>query len=126
MLFSYSNVLVFAAVGIAFILVTLSIGALIRPYAPSLNKLSSYECGEEPVGSAWMNFNIRFYIIALIFVIFDVEVAFMFPVVRIFKEWILEGRGVVALLEILVFVLILLVGFIYVWKKGDLNWVKKI
>lgn len=126
MLFNYSNVLIFAVVGVLFIAVTLFIGSLIRPNKPSAEKLMSYECGEEPVGSAWLNFNIRFYVTALVFVIFDVEIAFMFPVVRVFKDWVLKGQGGVALVEILVFVAILLVGFVYVWMTGGLEWFKKV
>ncbi|MBU0506987.1 MAG: NADH-quinone oxidoreductase subunit A [bacterium] len=126
MLFNYSNVLIFSLVGVGFILVTLLVGSLMRPKNPTPEKLSTYECGEEPIGSAWMNFNIRFYVIALVFVIFDVEVVFMFPVVRVFKEWVANGTGVVVLVEMFIFLLILIMGFIYVWAKGDLNWFKKI
>ena len=126
MLFNYSNVLIFAAVGIGFVFVTLFIGSLVRPTVPTLEKLSTYECGELPIGSAWMNFNIRFYVVALIFVVFDVEVAFMFPVARVFREWVAQGRGVTALIEVFSFVAILLVGFAYAWMKGDLDWVKKV
>ena len=82
-------------------------------------KLISYECGELPEGSAWVKFNIRFYIIALIFIIFDVEVIFMFPWAIVYKEF-----GLLGFVEMLLFVLVLLVGFFYVWKKGDLDWVK--
>ena len=126
MLFDYANVLIFTAVGVGFIFVTLFIGSLVRPQVPTLEKLASYECGEEAIGSAWMNFNIRFYVVALIFVVFDVEVAFMFPVARVFKEWVAQGHGVLALFEVFAFIAVLLVGFAYVWIKGDLNWVKKI
>jgi NADH-quinone oxidoreductase subunit A len=126
MLFDYANVLVFSAVGVGFIFTTLLIGSLVRPQVPTLEKLATYECGEEAIGSAWMNFNIRFYVVALVFVVFDVEVAFMFPVARVFKEWVANGQGVLALLEIFAFVAILLVGFAYAWIKGDLDWVKKI
>lgn len=126
MLFDYANVLIFTAVGVGFIFVTLFIGSLVRPQVPTLEKLSTYECGEEAIGSAWMNFNIRFYVVALVFVVFDVEVAFMFPVARVFKEWVANGQGVLALLEIFAFVAILLVGFAYAWIKGDLDWVKKV
>src|SRR3989339_936057 len=108
MLFNYSNVIIFALVGIGFIFVTLFIGSLLRPHNPNPEKLKTYECGEEPVGAAWMNFNIRFYVIALVFVIFDVEVALMFPVVRVFREWVAKGDGVIALIEVFVFILILL------------------
>lgn len=126
MLFDYANVLIFTAVGTGFIFITLFIGSLVRPQVPTLEKLATYECGEVAVGSAWMNFNIRFYVVALIFVVFDVEVAFMFPVARVFREWVSQGQGLLALFEIFVFVGILLVGFVYAWVKGDLDWVKKV
>ena len=83
------------------------------------DKLLSYECGELPEGSAWVKFNIRFYIIALIFIIFDVEVIFMFPWAVVFQD-----LGLLAFVEMMLFLIILLVGFAYVWVKGDLDWVK--
>ncbi|MDO8461273.1 MAG: NADH-quinone oxidoreductase subunit A [Deltaproteobacteria bacterium] len=126
MLFQFGNVLVFIALAVGFVFINLFIGQLIRPSVPSTMKGTSYECGEEPVGSAWLNFNIRFYIIALLFIIFDVEIAFMFPIGVVFKQWVAEGRGMIALAEILVFALILLFGLAYVWIKGDLEWVKKL
>ena len=76
------------------------------------DKLDNYECGEEPEGSAWVQFNIRFYVIALIFLIFDVEVVFLFPWAMVFKE-----MGMVAFVEMGIFLLILIVGLAYVWKK---------
>ena len=126
MLFNYANVLIFSAVGVGFIFVTLLLGSFLRPQIPTLEKLSTYECGEDPIGSAWMNFNIRFYVVALIFVVFDVEVAFMFPIATVFRDWIDQGQGVIAVLEIFAFLSILLIGFIYAWVKGDLDWVKKV
>lgn len=126
MLFNYANVVIFTLVGVGFIFVTLCLCSLIRPHVPMLEKLSTYECGEEAVGSAWMNFNIRFYVVALVFVVFDVEVALMFPVARIFREWIERGDGLIALIEIFAFIFILLVGFVYAWSKGDLDWMKKV
>lgn len=126
MLFDYGNVLVFALVGIGFVFTALLLGSVLRPSVPTPEKLSTYECGEMPIGSAWMNFNIRFYVVALIFVVFDVEVAFMFPIARIFKDWIENGKGGVALVEIFIFVAILLLGFVYAWVKGDLDWVKQV
>ena len=83
------------------------------------DKLLSYECGELPEGSAWVKFNIRFYIIALIFIIFDVEVIFMFPWAVVFQD-----LGLLAFIEMMLFLAILLVGFAYVWAKSDLDWVK--
>lgn len=126
MLFNYSNVLIFTLVGVGFVFATLLIGSLLRPHVPTLEKLSTYECGEDPVGSAWMNFNIRFYVVALVFVVFDVEVAFMFPVALVFKDLAKTGNAWLVILEIFAFIAILLVGFIYAWKKGDLDWVKGI
>lgn len=129
MLFNYANVLVFILIGVGFIFTTLFVGSFLRPQVPTLEKLSTYECGEKPVGSAWMNFNIRFYVVALVFVVFDVEVVFMFPIAKVFlsvvKDPAFGGAGLV-LGEIFVFVAILLVGFAYTWVKGDLDWVKKI
>ncbi len=126
MLFDFANVLIFLSVAAAFVFVSLFIGRLIRPQAPSPEKLATYECGEVPTAPAWVNFNIRFYMLALLFIIFDVEIAFMFPVGAVFRRWIREGSGALALAEIAVFVLILLLGLIYAWVKGDLEWVKKL
>ena len=77
------------------------------------------DCGEEPEGSAWLQFNIRFYVIALIFLIFDVEVIFLFPWAVVYKE-----MGLLAFIEMGIFLFILIIGLAYVWKKGDLDWVK--
>jgi NADH-quinone oxidoreductase subunit A len=84
-----------------------------------------YECGETPIHQAWFNFNPRFYIVALIFLIFDVEVAFTYPVAVVFKRWVEEGAGYVALFEIALFVGILAIGLAYIWVKGDLEWVRR-
>ncbi|MBM4245947.1 MAG: NADH-quinone oxidoreductase subunit A [Deltaproteobacteria bacterium] len=104
----------------------LGLGYLLRPANPERRKLSTYECGEPPSGSAWINFNIRFYLIALVFVIFDVEVAFVYPVTVAFREYVLQGRGLLVLGELFVFVGILFVGLIYVWAKQDLEWLKRV
>ena len=126
MLIDFANVLVFMVVGAAFVGVNLLIGSLLRPANPQARKLSTYECGEPSSGSAWVNFNIRFYIIALIFIIFEVEIAFVFPVATAFRSWVQGGRGIFAFTEILLFVGILFIGLIYAWAKGDLEWVKKV
>ncbi len=103
---------------------SLFLGSLIRPQHPNKLKETAYECGEEPVGSAWANFNVRFYVVALIFIIFDVESALMFPVAVVFKKFNEIGLGGTLLMSILTFVLILVAGIVYCWKKGDLDWVK--
>jgi NADH-quinone oxidoreductase subunit A len=126
MLFHHANILVFFVLGFAFVAILLGLGSLVRPSSPNPAKLSTYECGEPASGSAWINFNIRFYLIALVFLIFDVELAFMYPVAAVFKQWVADGRGLFALTEITIFVGILAVGLAYVWKKGDLDWMKRV
>jgi NADH-quinone oxidoreductase subunit A len=126
MYFQFSSVLVFLLLGAGLVLLMTGLSRLIRPHNPEPGKLATYECGEPPTGSAWINFNIRFYLVALIFVIFDVEVAFIYPVAVVFRDWVLKGNGLFALAEILVFVSILFVGLVYVWVKRDLEWLKKV
>jgi NADH-quinone oxidoreductase subunit A len=126
MLFSYATVLAFSAVAVGFILVSLLAGKLVRPSRDDGQKLDTYECGEEPVGSAWFNFNPRFYVIAIVFLVFDVEIALIFPVVTVFRRWAEQGLGLVAFVELVLFVGILFLGLLYVWKKGDLEWVRTV
>jgi NADH-quinone oxidoreductase subunit A len=97
---------------------------LLAPKKPSHMKSTPYECGEQPVGSAWSMFNVRFYVVGLIFIIFDVESVLMFPVATIFREMIDMGEGGYALLVFLSFISVLIEGIAYCWKKGDLDWVK--
>jgi NADH-quinone oxidoreductase subunit A len=97
---------------------------LLSPKKPSHLKSTPYECGELPVGSAWSAFNVRFYVVGLIFIIFDVESVLMFPVASIFREMNDLGHGGYALIVFLSFISILIEGIAYCWKKGDLDWVK--
>ena len=106
--------------GIVMVAIPLVISWLVAPSNKTKDKLDTYECGEEAEGSAWLQFNIRFYIIALIFLIFDVEVVFLFPWAVVFKE-----MGLIALIEMGIFLLILIAGLAYVWVKSDLDWVKR-
>jgi NADH-quinone oxidoreductase subunit A len=126
--FEFGAVIAFAVVAIGFAAVGLTAGKLLRPNFPEAAKATIYECGEKPIGTAWMNFNPRFYLIALVFVIFEVDIALTFPVVAVFKEWVATspGTGLVALVELLLFTLILVVGLVWVWVHGDLDWVKKL
>jgi NADH-quinone oxidoreductase subunit A len=124
MLFDFASVLVFTLLGAAFVWVNLLIGRLLRPSNPQLRKLSTYECGEPASGSAWVNFNVRFYFIALIFIIFEVEIAFIFPVAVVFRDWLQNDAGLFAFGAIAVFTIIVFLGLIYDWCKGDLEWVK--
>jgi len=124
--FDYANVLIFLALGLVLCGLMMGLGALLRPSNPERKKLTTYECGEEVSGDSWINFNIRFYLVAIIFVVFDVEVAFIYPVAAVFRDWVADGRGLFALAEIGIFVLVLAVGLVYVWSKGDLAWVKRV
>jgi NADH-quinone oxidoreductase subunit A len=92
---------------------------VLRPERLDEEKTTTYECGEEPVGSAWIQFNIRFYVFALIFIVFDVEAVFLLPWAVVFRE-----LGPLAYVEGLVFIGILAVALAYVWRKGDLAWVR--
>ena len=126
MLFDFANVLVFTALGLGFVGVNLLIGRLLRPSNPQARKLSTYECGEPAMGSAWVNFNIRFYLVALVFIIFEVEIAFLFPVAVVFRGLVESGEGMLAFIKAFIFVGILFLGLVYSWAKGDLDWVKKV
>ena len=119
MMLQFANVIVFLGVGILFLSVSLLLSSLLRPSKYSEEKLIPYECGENPVGSPWIQFNIRFYVFALIFIIFDVEAAFLLPWAVVFKK-----LGLFAFVEGLIFIAILAVGLAYVWAKGDLQWVR--
>ena len=122
------NVLVFTLFGIFFVVLTVSIlRRLLRPRVRSEDepgKLETYECGEPTIGSSWVRFDIRFYSLALIFLIFDVEVAVLYPWALVFKTLMNNGFGLFIFLEVMVFLCILMVGFIYCWAKGDLDWLK--
>jgi NADH-quinone oxidoreductase subunit A len=119
MLTEFGRVLIFFLVGAVFVGGGLITAWLIRPHRPYPSKLSTYECGETPLGDTRVRFNIRFYVVALLFLIFDVEVVFLFPWAVVYKN-----LGWFAFLEMVVFLAILFVGYAYVWCKGDLDWDK--
>ncbi len=126
MFFQFANVLVFVALAMGLVGLMTGLSWLLRPHNPEPGKMTTYECGEPPTGGAWINFNIRFYLVALVFVIFDVEVAFIAPVTVVFRNWVERGVGLYAYGEIAIFLLILFVGLVYVWAKGDLEWVMRV
>lgn len=125
MLFHFAAALVFALTGCLFLAVTLLLGKLLRPATPDAAKGMVYECGEKPLGGGWFNYNPRFYIVALAFLIFDVEVVFTYPVATVLRRWIATGEGLVALVEIGTFVLVLGFALAYVWARGDLEWLRE-
>ena len=106
-------------------LLLLGLGFFIRPKRTVIGKGAlPYECGEEPVGSPWVKFNIRFYVVAIIYIIFDVEMAAIFPVVVLYKEAVVSGTAALIFSEIFLFIGLLAVGLVYCWVRGDLEWVK--
>jgi len=118
----YAYVALFAAIGVAFIIATLVFSWFIRPSDPSPEKLSTYECAEEPVGPAHVQFRVGYYVFAMIFVIFDVETVFIYPWAVLLRSFARNGMGMFAFVEMVVFLGILLVGLGYAWRKGVLRW----
>lgn len=148
--------LMFTGIAIAFLMVPLLIGRLVRPKLPTPEKDAIYECGEPTIGTSYIQFDLRFYVVALLFIIFDVEVAFFFPWAMVFgtatqlktedlseaargalsEKMVGDGSVVTAdvasqiawigFFDILIFFGVLLVGFAYVWKRGDLDWVRAV
>ncbi len=151
---------VFTVIAASFLLITLLVGKLVRPNVPNPEKDAIYECGEPTIGSSWVQFDLRFYVVALLFVIFDVEVAFFFPWAAVFgkttrvadpsaslaqvqkplqeldSQLIVDQASLsatneaansfakIAFVDLLVFFGVVLVGFAYLWKRGDLDWVR--
>lgn len=125
----FGQVLLYIIGGIIFILISLFASRLLRPDRPNPQKLSTYESGEEPVTAAWTQFNIRFYIVALIFLLFEVEILFLFPWVTVFSDKTLlqETNGLwgwFSVIEVVIFIFILALGLAYAWVNGHLEWVK--
>lgn len=126
---SFGGILIYLIGGAIFIAGGLFASWVIRPKRPNQEKLSTYESGEEPLGSAWGQINIRFYVVALIFLLFEVEIVFLFPWAIVFgnKELIDATDGLwgwVALSEMFVFIFLLTLGLAYAWRKGYLEWQK--
>ena len=117
MLQEYFPILLFIVVGLAVGVVPVALGALLGPNRPDSEKLSPYECGFEAFEDARMRFDVRYYLVAILFILFDLEIAFLFP-------WavVLRHIGMFGFVAMLVFLAILVVGFIYEWKKGALDW----
>ena len=126
--FEFGAVLVFAIVAVGFALGGVTLSRLVGPKIPNPEKATIYECGERPVGVAWFNFNPRFYLVALVFVIFEVDIALTFPVVAVYRAWAAASPALawVAFFELFLFTAILVVGLAWVWANGDLEWVKSL
>jgi NADH-quinone oxidoreductase subunit A len=113
----YLPVLLFLAVASVLALALLGIGSILGPRRPGAEKLSPYECGFEAFEDARMRFDVRYYLVAILFIIFDLEIAFLFPWALVFDE-----LGTPAFVAMVVFLGILVIGFVYEWKKGALEW----
>ncbi|MEP2771551.1 MAG: NADH-quinone oxidoreductase subunit A [Fulvivirga sp.] len=127
----FGEVLIFLIAGLLFVLGGLITSWLIRPSRPNEEKLTTYESGEEPLGQAWVRFPIRFYLVAIIFLLFEVEIVFLFPWATVFgnAEMIQQTDGLwgwFSLVEMVIFVLILALGLAYAWVKGFLDWPKPV
>lgn len=127
------SIFMFAAFGVVFVMAALITGSLVRPQVPNPEKLATYECGEPAIGTSWVQFDLRFYIVALVFLIFDVEVALFYPWAVAFGSAAelaakngmdLFSIRAVALVDMLFFFGVLLVGFAYLWRFGYLDWVR--
>ncbi len=123
MLFHFGAVGAFLLVSIIFIFATLLVGRFARPSTYEPGKRLIYECGEPTIGPAWIRYNIRFYTIALVYLVFDVEVVFLFPVALVLREFTEMGLGALAFFEIVFFAAVLLVGLAYAWHHGSLDWI---
>lgn len=117
MLTEFGKVFIFILIAIVFVVAVIYFARLLRPHRPTHEKLLTYECGENPQGSPWIKFNIRFYVVALIFLIFDVEVVLLIPWALVYQDYGLMGFAVGA-----VFLILLGIGMAYEWGKGDLEW----
>ena len=113
----YFPIVLFIGIALAFGVVTLLISYVVQPKYPEAEKLSPYECGSEPFSDARMPFPVRYYIFAMLFVIFDIEVIFLYPWAVVFDK-----IGLVGLVEMLVFIGLFLMAYVYAWKKGALEW----
>ncbi len=119
MITEFGKIFIFILLAAIFVMVAILFSKFIRPNRPTKEKLMTYECGENPLGSPWIKFNIRFYVVALIFLIFDVEVVLLFPWAMAYKQY-----GIYGYLVGFTFLVILGIGMAYEWRKGDLEWAR--
>ncbi len=123
MYFEFAAVLVFMLLGALFLIGGLVFGWLVRPRKPSVEKSTIYECGEPTIGSPWIRYNSRFYTVALVYLLFDVEVVILVPAALVLREMAGAGAAWAALVGLLVFLAVLTLGLAYEWFYGNLNWI---
>lgn len=117
MINEYLPILIFMVVGVAFGVAPVVLGALLAPHKPDAEKYSPYECGFAPFEDSRLKFDVRYYLVAILFIIFDLEIAFLFPWAVTFKK-----MGMFGVVAMALFLFLLLIGFLYEWKKGALEW----
>ena len=124
MLLQFATVLIALLVSAGFVWGSLLAGRFVRPRVADPEKGTTYECGERPIGGAWVNFNPRFYVMALIFIVFDVEIALTVPAAVVARDMVEAGRAWLPVIEIGLFIVVLVIALGYVWGKGDLDWIR--
>jgi NADH:ubiquinone oxidoreductase subunit 3 (subunit A) len=117
----FGPVLIFTLAGVGFGVIMLAAAYFLRPHDPYPEKLTTYECGIDPLTESWAQFYIRYYLFALVFVVFDVETIYLYPWAVVFRD-LLGPMGLFVFVDTLVFLAILVVGFAYAWRKGALEW----
>lgn len=118
----FGSVLIFSIVGVGFGIAMLATAYVLRPHDPYDEKLTTYECGIDPLTESWAQFYIRYYLFALVFVVFDVETIYLYPWATVFRDLLGAFQGAFVFLEMVVFLVVLIVGFAYAWRKGALEW----
>ncbi len=121
-----SIALAFLLVSMIVVFAALLMGRFFRPKVHDPEKETIYECGERPIGSAWFTFNPRFYLLALVFIVFDVAIALVYPVAVVVREHVETGHGALALVGLISFLALLFCGLVFVWGHGNLDWVRDI
>lgn len=122
----FSVALIYVLVGMIVVFAALLLGRFVRPKVQDPEKATVYECGERPIGSAWFTFNPRFYLLALVFIVFDVAIALIYPVATVVRDWLAEGQGAMAAIGLLTFIGVLGFGLAFVWGHGNLDWIRDI
>lgn len=125
MYYDFTAVLIFSLLGSVFVIGSLLFGWLVRPRKKQKQKEGIYECGEPTMGSAWIRFNSRFYNVALVYLLFDVEVVVLVPAALVLRDLAQKGVGVAPLIAILVFLFVLTLGLAYEWRWGNLDWISQ-
>ena len=115
---AYFFILLFCGLALVFVVAGLVISRLLAPHNPNLIKNIPYECGEQTIGEGWVQFNVGYYLFGLLFLVFDVEAAFLYPWAAVFRE-----VGVTGFIEVGIFLLVLVMALVYAWRKGALEWV---